>query len=267
VWGRSKLIINLSVLLLVSFAIYNIRVPRLRGTDSFISYISYPVIFLNYKIVSWFNQSKKSLVGEFSHQKENHELQDLVANLQAANIALRAKSKYWYDTKEVINFAKRYKYKDKILAQVFFKYFKPQEHYFLLGKGEQDGVRRGMVAVYKNILLGRVLSVYPQYCRLVLLTDRSCKIAVYAKKTKAVGICRGLNDTEEIALNYVSHLQKLELGDQLISSGEGETFPRGFGVGRITKLENNGMYYKVNAELLLDIESIKYCYLIDANKS
>ena len=265
-WDRSKLIINLSILVLIGFAIYNIWVPRLRGADDFFSYLSYPNVQTNNSIKNWFDSTRDWIFKSSDLQKYASDLQDQVDALQAENIALRAKGKYWQNTKEIIDFGKRYKYTDKILAQVFFKYLKPQEQCLLLNKGMNDGVERGMVAVYKNCLLGKVGSVYPQYCRLVLLTDKTCKIAVSCTKTGAVGICRGLNDKHKLALNYVSHLQKLKEGDKLISSGEGEIFPQGFGVGNITDFTSDGMYYRAYAKPLVDIGNIKYCYLIDANK-
>ena len=96
-------------------------------------------------------------------------------------------------------------------------------------------------------------------------TDRSCKVAVSCTSTGAVGICRGLNNENRLALNYVSHLQKLKIGDKLISSGEGEIFPQGFGVGEVNEFTSDGMYYRAYAKPLIDVTSLKYCYLIDSN--
>ena len=117
------------------------------------------------------------------------------------------------------------------------------------------------------MLIGKVASVYPHYCRLVLITDRACRVAVYSAKTGAVGISRGQNEPNLIVLDYVSHLQNLEINDLLISSGEGEMFPQGFGVGKLANFRQEGIYYRANLEILLDLTRLKYCYLINPNRA
>jgi len=141
-------------------------------------------------------------------QTQNHELQALVTHLLSQNVALIAQSRYWQEHQELIEFSKRYNFERAILAQVFFKNLSIQEHYMLLDKGLLDGVQLNMVAVYKNNILGKVVATYPHYCQIDLITSNNCKIAVCDAQTGAVGICCGCNDANQIAVNYVSHLQK-----------------------------------------------------------
>jgi len=240
--------------------------PEENNFDRVLSYLAYPAILVNHKIKTFLEQQNWRL-GEADLIERIHKLEDTVIDLQAQNIVLVAQNQYCLEHQELIEFSKRYEFDRQILAQIFFKNLSAQEHYALLDQGELSGVRLGMVAVYKNCLIGKVTNVYPKYCQVALLTDRNCKIAVYDEKTGAVGICCGKNDPKQIVLGYVSHLQKVNLDDLLISSGEGEIFPQGFGVGKISDLTNAGMYYEAHASLLIDLESIKSCYLIAANKS
>ena len=264
--GQFKLVVLLGSLLAVSLTAIDFLVPEKNVFSCFFSYLSYPMIFLNHKVSVWY-KSNHWWQCDRALRVHNVELQNLVLALQAENVALAAKDKYWHDNKEIIEFSKRYDFANAILAQAFFKHLGPQEHYMLLDKGLVDGVQQGMVAVYNNCLLGRVVTVYPKYCQLVLLTDRTCRIAVYDEKTGAVGICCGKNDVKQLTLSYVSHLQKIEHSDLLISSGEGETFPQGFGVGKVANFEIAGMYYAAETNLLFDLENISSCYLISANKA
>ena len=224
------------------------------------------MILVNYKINNALIRAR-SYFNKSDLQLQNCELKNIILDLQAINIALAAERNYWQQNQELIEFAKRYDFSCKIMAQCFFKNLNSHDYYMLLNKGSNDGVMPNMVAVYKNCLLGKVATVYPQYCKLDLIISPNCKIAVYDKQTGAFGICSGQNDKHKIAVSYVSHLQKLNEGDLLISSGEGQTFPQGFGVGKISQIKSVGLYYQADAELLFDLDTINSCYLILPNQN
>lgn len=264
--GRFKLLIltaSISLGSLLTLAILN---PEENKCEQVFSCFVYPFILVNHQIKTFLERQGLRL-SESYLLKRNQKLTKMAVNLQAQNIALMAQNKYYLEHQELIDFSKRYEPGVKILAQIFFKNLSNQEHYAFLDKGEMHNIQIGMVAVYKNFLIGKVTCVYPKYCKIALLTDRNCKIAVYDEKTGAVGICCGKNDCKQIMLSYVSHLQKINIEDMLISSGNGEIFPQGFGVGKISDLNLAGMYYEAHANLLIDLENLDSCYLIAANKS
>jgi rod shape-determining protein MreC len=268
--GRFSLVLFLSGLVVITLAAFNSLVIEQHSLGCFVSHLSYPVVFLNYKTMSLIDSYTKCFNKYFNQpdwQIKNNRLQEHILDLQAQNISLQAQAVYWQEHQELIEFHKRYNFTNNILAQVFLKNLGAQEHYMLLDKGLADGVQVGMVAIYKNCLLGKVVAAYPKYSRLALLTDKTCRVAVYDEKTGAVGICCGQNDTQQILLSYVSHLQKIMPDDLLISSGEGEVFPQGFGVGKIVDACSAGMYYHAHASLLFDLDTISSCYLVAANKT
>lgn len=234
--------------------------------SSFLAYLSYPVIFINHKI-KIFCESQNWSLSDHALQVQNQGLQKLVTDLLSQNVALIAQSRYWQEHRELIEFNKRYSFDQAILAQVFFKKLDSQEQFMLLNQGSLDGVQLNMVAIYKNYILGKVAIVYPHYCQIDLITSHNCKVAVYDAQTGAVGICCGRNDVKQIDVHYVSHLQKIACQDLLISSGDGLTFPQGFGVGKINQVGPGGMYYQATADLMFDPEKIQSCYLIAANQS
>lgn len=264
--GQFKLIIlgtSLFIMLLIAFNSKFLEDPV--GFSVF-SYLSYPTIFINHKIKN-FCERQNWCLSDRELQAKNQELQVLVTNLLSQNVALIAQSRYWQDHHEIIEFNKRYNFEQAILSQIFFKNLSVQEQYMLLDKGLLDGVQLNMVAIYKNNILGKVAAVYPHYCQIDLITSNNCKVAVYDAQTGAVGICCGCNDVKQIAVNYISHLQKIACEDVLISSGDGMTFPQGFSVGKINQIAQDGMYHQATAGLMFDLQTIKSCYLISANQS
>lgn len=185
--------------------------------------------------------------------------------LRAENIALRAQHAYAQDIREVADYTKRYE-QEAHIAHIMMKHLSDQAHYFLVDMGARDGIHQDMVAVYKNCLVGRVTEVYPWYSKVQLITDASCKVGASCAQSRALGIHRGDNTTDTTALDYVSHLDKVEVGDMLLSSGEGLIFPQGFALGTIATCTPNGLYKKVGIKPLLNLRDLHYCVLLAKGK-
>jgi len=188
-------------------------------------------------------------------QSEKEALQEQLLVAQSVN-------NFVQETQELVKFQKRYNAFNKQLAQVVFKQFSDQAHFFLVDVGSKHGAMVDMVAVYKNCLIGRVSEVFPYYSKVTLITDKSCKVAALCAGTKTSGIYEGNNNKEVALLKHVSHLDPLQKDDLLISSGQGLVFPRGFGLGKINKFTVDGVNYQVTISPLIDVAQLNYCYLM-----
>lgn len=187
--------------------------------------------------------------------KKNHDL-------LAENIRLRASLAYHDTIEELIDFKKRYHDSHAMIAQIIFRQMNEEEHFFLINKGSLHGVFKDMVSMHKNVLIGRVTQVYPLYSKLVLVTDKSCKVAAYCARTKASGIHVGTNMQGKATLQRVSHLARMKQGDMVISSGEGLVFPQGFGLGRVRTAQLDGLHYTIDVEPLIAFNTLNYCALL-----
>ncbi len=236
------------------------RKPGLPETIS--SYVIYPFLAIHHQIIEPYTKWKahKRAIGSLEHCIEQ------IANdrdqLQSYVIAMKAELDYLEAIKELLVFKERYHIQDAIITQVISKHFSSDGHYFLVDAGQRQGVTHDMIAVYNNCLLGRVVEVYPQYSKVVAITDKSCDIAVYCSETKTAGIHEGSNDSCSSSLKFVSHLKEIKEGDYLLSSGEGMVFPRGFGVGRICSYESDNLLYRIKVKPLVDLRDVEYCSLL-----
>ena len=178
------------------------------------------------------------------------------------HIQLQALYDIQQEIQELIPFKKQYGYEQAQLAHIMQRHFGTDTHYFFVNRGSQHGIKNNMVAVYKNVLIGKVKQVYPYYAQIALITDASCKIAAYCAQTKAYGITKGVRE-HGLRLLHVSHLAHMREGDIVLSSGEGLIFPKGFGVARVTSFSKDGLLYEVTCEPLVDLKTLHYCYLFE----
>ena len=225
------------------------------------SCLLYPMLRLQQSIV-------EPISVRLTQRKSIHELQQAYASLQkeydalrADYIAAQATHCYAQDIAELIHFKKRYSSKAYI-AQVLARHVSDQHQFFLVNVGTRQGIKKDMVALYENCLLGRVVEVYPWYCKICLITDSECKVSATCLKTGASGILEGSNNEYAMALQYVSHLDCVETYDMIVSSGDGLIFPNGFGLGTIEQVKKEGLFYNITVKPLLDWNSLRYCIVL-----
>lgn len=187
-------------------------------------------------------------------RKENEQLKAEIITLKSTEVFLE-------DTQELREFKNRYEVETMFLAHIIFKQF-DREHFFLIDAGSQKNIQKNTAVVYRNCLIGKITEVYPLYSKVILITDPSCQVASYCTKTKAVGIYHGIKKLDEAALSHVDHIAHLEVGDQVVSSGEGLVFPRGFGIAQIVSFEDTGVHYAVTVKPLIDLTKLSYCYVL-----
>ena len=235
--------------------------------DTISSYVMYPVLVVQNSIVS-------PIKLYFQRRQTLQECYALITHLQAErndllaqNVQLNAMISYESEIQELVAFKKQYQDAQGVVAQVLVKNFSEQSHYFLIDKGVDAGIKPDMVAVYKNCLIGKVVEVFPQYSKLILITDKLCKVAAYCPHTQATGIYEGNNQEQISGMKYVSHLAQVEPEDLVLSSGDGLVFPKGFALGKIKTCNPEGLFYDVSVELLYDLRAIDYCFVMQKGSS
>lgn len=233
-----------------------------RALERTISYLVYPVLLLQHKCVapikSWFTTKATMQEYETAFQQLRHERDELSAQVTY----LQSVANFTTDVQEVASFKARYTCADAKLVQILVKQISHQGHFFIIDAGEKKGVTTNMVAVYKNHLVGRVVHVYPYYSKVVLITDATCKVSAYCAATKASGIHAGCNQQSCGQLLHVSHLQTVQEGDMVLSSGDGLMFPRGFALGKVITSTKRDLLYDITTQPLIDLQSLDYCYLL-----
>lgn len=225
------------------------------------SYIVYPFMkiqrFLADPFISYWARSHDLAV----LQDRLEELQASHENLQANLVALQSTIDFHHRSQEISEYQKRYDFSHQKLVQVLMRSFDDAGHFYWVDAGSEQGVTVNMIAMYKNTIVGRVVYVDPLYSKIALITDKRCKIAVSCMHTKSVGIYEG-NNTAEPTLEFVPHYEKLEIGDIVISTGQGLVYPQGFAVGEITSFAVHDVAYKATIKPLVDLHTIGCVYLV-----
>ena len=108
----------------------------------------------------------------------------------------------------------------------------------ILDKGARDGVYKGQALVDAEGVMGQVISVRPASSVALLLSDPSHGIPVEINRTGLQTIALGRGDGQNLSLPYLPGTADVQVGDLIVSSSLGGSFPEGYPVGHITELKH-----------------------------
>ncbi|HRY85959.1 MAG TPA: rod shape-determining protein MreC, partial [Candidatus Omnitrophota bacterium] len=124
-------------------------------------------------------------------------------------------------------------------ARVIGEDLTPWKKVVVLDKGSRHNLKKDMVVVVPEGLVGRILEVEPYTSRAILLPDPDCRVSALTSASRAQGIIAGIG-TEKLQMRYLSLDAEIALGEDVITSGIGSVFPKGLQIGKIESIERDG---------------------------
>ena len=247
------------------YALHKVAFPEHDFFDQVASCVTYPFYCISGGVSDRYTHWKNDKLA-YSFLKERYEaLQKDYMGLLDEVITLQAQRHVYENVNELISFSQRYNLEHGITARVIFKHLDDSSHYILVNHGSSHGVKKDMVALYQNHVVGRVTDVYGWYSKVMLITDERSKVAAYTSKTQAPGIVQGFNNSSCCNFTYVSHLFQVTDNDLVISSGQGQVYPQGFCLGRIAlhMIKDKELYYHIEIKPVVNFHGLRYVLLID----
>ena len=117
----------------------------------------------------------------------------------------------------------------------------------IIDKGKAAGLRLDMPVVNAFGVVGRVVSVSPNYAKVLLIIDQNSAVDCLVQRSRDRGMLKGLM-SEICKLDYVAKSGDVAVGDIVVTSGLGGVFQKGLPVGRVLTVK------EMRGELFKDIE-------------
>jgi rod shape-determining protein MreC len=132
-----------------------------------------------------------------------------------------------------------------------------------LDRGDHE-VRPGQAVIGDGGPIGAIDKVYGSYADVVLISDPASSIEVVVPRTGGRGIVTGLGRADSYAckLEWLERSQKADarvvVGDDVVTTGLGATFPAGLVVGKVSKIvHDDGMFQEVEVEPAVDVSRVR----------
>lgn len=188
-----------------------------------------------------------SLVGVV---EENKRLNKTIGELEAELLRYKEGHLEAQRLAKILAFKESLSY-DFVAARVITKEQAALSKIVIIDKGSFDGLRSGMPVVSSAGLVGRLIDVSWNVAKVLLIIDENSNVDVMLQRTRAQGIFSGMGYRGG-ALKYITKNQDIAEGDEVISSGMGGVFPKGFMIGRVGSVE------KLDTELFLKIRIVPH---------
>jgi len=117
----------------------------------------------------------------------------------------------------------------------------------IIDKGKLAGLKVNMPVVNASGVVGRIVSVSPNYAKVLLIIDQNSAVDCLIQRSRDRGMVKGLS-TETCKLDYVVKSSDVAVEDIAVTSGLGGVFPKGLPVGQVSNVK------EISGELFKDIE-------------
>jgi rod shape-determining protein MreC len=112
-----------------------------------------------------------------------------------------------------------------------------------INRGSSSGIVVNMPVVTAGGIVGRIITVSPWASQVMLITDEKAgagAVVGQLGQSGALGSIRGRADlgVALIEMRYVSGLEKVEVNDYVMTTGQDGIYPPGLNVGRVVDVKN-----------------------------
>jgi rod shape-determining protein MreC len=128
----------------------------------------------------------------------------------------------------------------------------------MIDAGSDNGVARGQAVLAGDGLVGRVYEVGARAARVLLITDLNSRIPVKVGRSRQRAILAGDNSPSPF-LMYLDPAVPVEVGDRLVTSGEGGIFPPGLPVGVVAAVASTAPRVAPDVRL----SQVEYVRIVD----
>ncbi len=109
-----------------------------------------------------------------------------------------------------------------------------------VNRGRGDQVARLTAVISPDGLIGRIVDVRPGASIVQVLSDPTSTVGAHVVRTRTPGIVEG-EPRGTLRFKYMARDgASIQVGDLLVTSGQGGVFPRGIPIGRVRAIDNRG---------------------------
>ena len=229
-------IVTVIVLILLIF-LSNVEVNKLSYIESAVSSIVNPIqrvfIDLRNKIQgnsAYFSNMETIMQENEELKQKNSELETILREfemLKAENTTLQ----------QYMNLTDKYASYQTIPAYVINKDVSNFSSTLILNVGTKDGIRENMTVIADKGLVGHVISVTENTCKVQVIIDSANTVSCTISTTNESIICKGtLENDQVLRASYIPTGAELIQGDSVYTSGVGGIYPKGIIIGTVKEI-------------------------------
>ena len=170
-------------------------------------------------------------------RQQNHDLQEQIARLRVEQAAMSEDAIQGHRLQALLDFQQRYVAKT-VAAQVIGTSGNDLSHVLYIDKGSKDGLKSDQAVITPDGIIGKLRDVFPHTSQVLLINDQTSGAGVLLSTTRLRAILRG-SGTGQIVINNLTPDSRIKPGEEVLTSGGDQVYPRGLPVGTIESIKND----------------------------
>jgi len=167
-------------------------------------------------------------------RQQNHDLEEQIARLRLEQAALSEDAIQGHRLQALLDFQQHY-VSNTVAAQVIGTSGSDLSRVLYIDKGSKDGLKPDQAVITPDGIIGKLRDVFAHTSQVLLINDQTSGAGVVLATTRIRAILRG-STTGQILINNLTPDSRIKPGEQVLTSGGDQVYPRGLPVGTIESI-------------------------------
>jgi rod shape-determining protein MreC len=138
---------------------------------------------------------------------------------------------------------------------------------YIVDKGLNDKIKVGSAVVYKNILVGKIISASDYFSKVGILTSQNFTVTVKDQRSAAIGVVKG-DGGRRLSLDNVVQSQEIKTSDIMVTKGDqsedGTGTPPDLIIGKILSVDKkpSAIFQRGVVESPLDFSDLTDVFIV-----
>ena len=191
-------------------------------------------------------------------RKQNRALQSEVDQLKLEQVRLQQDAEQARRLRALLGFTQHY-VGQLLPAQVIGTSGTELSHMIQIDKGSRSGIKVDMPVITPDGIVGKVKDVFPYTSLVLLINDRDSGAGVILQNSRLQGVLRG-SPQGELRIGQMMSDEKIEVGEEIVTSGGDRIYPKGLPVGTVSKVapdKDNDPFLAVKVKPAADLNRLE----------
>jgi len=180
-------------------------------------------------------------------RQQNEQLKQQIEQMRIQQVRLQEDANQARRIQALLAFKEQYVART-VAAQVIGTSGTEQSRIVYIDRGSNDGIRHDMAVITPDGVVGKILTVYPTTSQVMEITDWQSGVGAILETSRQIGVVKG-SLTGLPYFDYVMSDEKVQVGENVITSGGDSIYPKGFLIGKVVSVgPSRDLYLKISVK-------------------
>jgi rod shape-determining protein MreC len=200
-------------------------------------------------------------------RQENRDLKAEIERLRLEQVRLSQDAEQARRLQALLGFKEQYISKT-LAAQVIGSSGSAQSRSIYLDKGAHAGIKPDLAVITADGIVGKVIKVYGATSQVLLIDDQSSGVGAILDKSRLQGVLRG-TPAGGVVLEKVMADEKVQPGENVLTSGGDQIFPKGLPVGTVIQVspDKEHVFLNIRVRPAVNLSKLEEVLVITQNEA